>query len=259
MSTAKIVSFNLRAVWAGDGINAFIFRAGMIFAKVMREMPDVIAFQEVTEKHLDLLQRMLPEYTFCGQFRSKNYDGEGLFTAVRKDAWGVIAYETFWISPTPYTPGSRFEDQSDCPRVCVVTQVRHKETGKMLRLYNIHLDHISDAARIEGIKCVMEKSEEFNARTPLPTLILGDYNAYPDSETIRFCNDYKTPAIYDVTAQIPVTFHNYGACGVKIDYIYVTKELCDAFVSSDIWDMERCGIYLSDHYPVWADFELDKI
>ncbi len=256
---AKIVSFNLRCVWYGDGINAFMFRAGMIFDKIMKEMPDVLAFQEMSEKHLDLLKRMLPEYEFYGQFRSKNYAGEGLFTAVRKDAWNVIAYETFWISPTPYVAGSRFEDQSDCPRICVVTQIRHRETGKMLRLYNIHLDHISDTARIEGIQCVFEKMEEFNGKLSLPSVVLGDYNAYPDSETICFCNDYQSPRMFDVTKDIPVTFHDFGKRGIKIDYIYVTERLKNAFIGADIWDTEREGIYLSDHYPVWVDIDLDKI
>ena len=259
MSTVKIVSFNLRCVWKGDGINAFIFRAGMIYDKIMREIPDVLAFQEMSVDHLKLLQRMLPEYAFCGQFRSKNYTGEGVFTAVRKDAWDVIAYETFWISLTPYVAGSRFEDQSDCPRICVVTQIRHKETGKMLRLYNIHLDHISNTARIKGIRCVFEKMEEFNGKVPLPSLVLGDYNAYPDSETIRFCDDYKTPVMFDVTKEIPVTFHDYGKRGVKIDYIYVTEDMVDAVLETKIWDTKYNGIYLSDHYPVCADVELDKL
>lgn len=259
MSTVKIVSFNLRGVWKGDGINAFIFRAGMVYDKIMQEMPDVLAFQETAIDHLELLKRMLPEYVFCGQFRSENYTGEGLFTAIRKDAWDVIAYETFWISPTPYVAGSRFEDQSDCPRICVVTQIRHKKTGKMLRLYNIHLDHISDVARIKGIRCVFEKMEEFNRRLPLPSLVLGDYNAYPESETIRFCDDYQTTAMFDVTKDVPATFHAYGKCGIKIDYIYVTEELKRAFCASDIWADETEGIYLSDHYPLWAEFALDAL
>ena len=59
------------------------------------------------------------------------------------------------------------------------------------------------------------------------------------------------------TKEIPSTFHDYGKRGVKIDYIYVTEELKHAFLASDIWADEREGIYLSDHYPVWAEFELD--
>lgn len=259
MANMKIVSFNLRCVWQGDGINAFVFRAGMIYDKIMKEMPEVLAFQEASAKHIELLKRMLPEYTFCGQLRSKNYTGEGLYTAVRKDAIDMIAYETFWISPTPYVAGSRFENQSDCPRICVVSQIRHKETGKMLRLYNIHLDHISDLARIEGIKCVFEKMEEWNKKLPLPSVVLGDYNAHPDSETIRFCNEYETPRMFDATKEVPVTFHDFGKQGIKIDYIYVTEELKRAFTASGIWDTEIEGIYLSDHYPVWSEFEIDKL
>jgi endonuclease/exonuclease/phosphatase family metal-dependent hydrolase len=259
MSTIKIVSFNLRCVWIGDGINSFIFRAGMIYDKIMREIPDMIAFQEVTANHLDLLKRMLPEYVFCGQFRNQDYTGEGLFTAIRKDAWDVIAYEAFWISPTPYVAGSRFEGQSNCPRICIVTQIRHKHTGKMLRLYNIHLDHISDTARIEGIKCVMAKVKEFNERQPLPSMIMGDYNAIPDSETIRFCNEHKDPVIKDVSSALTVTYHGFGTDSQKIDYIYVTEEMADAVLETQIWDTKYNGIYLSDHYPVCADVDLDKI
>ncbi|MBO5048731.1 MAG: endonuclease/exonuclease/phosphatase family protein [Clostridia bacterium] len=261
MSIAKIVTFNSRNVWmwSKEGINCFIFRAGLIYEKVNKEKPDVIAFQEILQKNLDLLKKLFPEYEFYGQFRNEDYTGEGLYTAVRKDAWDVIGYETFWISPTPYVSGSRFEDQSECPRICVVTQIRHKETGKMLRLYNIHLDHISDAARIEGIKCVMAKVKEFNAKLPLPSMIMGDYNALPDSETIRFCNEHQDPVIKDTTADLTITYHGYGTDSQKIDYIYVTEDMADAVLETNIWDTKYNGIYLSDHYPVCADVELDKL
>ena len=261
MSISKIVTFNSRNVWmwSKEGINCFIFRAGLIYEKVNKEKPDVIAFQEILQKNLDLLKKLFPEYEFYGQFRNEDYTGEGLYPAVRKDAWDVIGYETFWISPTPYVSGSRFEDQSECPRICVVTQIRHKETGKMLRLYNIHLDHISDAARIEAIKCVMAKVKEFNARLPLPSMIMGDYNALPDSETIRFCNEHQDPVIKDTTADLTITYHGYGTDSQKIDYIYVTEDMADAVLETKIWDTKYNGIYLSDHYPVCADVELDKL
>ncbi len=260
MSTAKIVSFNIRNVWLWrkEGVNCFVFRAGLIYEKINREKPDVIAFQEIMPSHLELLQKMLPEYEFFGQYRNADYTGEGLYTAIRKESFSMIAYETFWISPTPYVPGSRFEDQSECPRICVVTHVRHKESGKMFRLYNIHLDHISDKARIEGIQCVLKQMEGFNAKVTLPSLILGDYNARPESETIRFCNEHKDPVIKDVTSHIENTCHSYGTEVQKIDYIYVSEDIEDAVLESGIWDTNFNGIYLSDHYPVYINVDLDK-
>lgn len=262
MSKVKIVTYNLRGVWlwSKEGINSFVFRAGLVYDKIRREEPDVIAFQEVVPTHLELLQKMLPEYEFYGHFRNADYTGEGLYTAIRKESFQLISYETFWISPTPFVSGSRFEDQSDCPRICIVTTVRHKESGKMLRLYNIHLDHISDAARIEGIQCVLSQMKRINTTTfEAPTLILGDYNAKPESETIRFCRENREPLLKDITAHIENTGHDYGKTVQKIDYIFVTEDIAQAVIGSDIWDTCFSGIYLSDHYPVFADIDLEQI
>ena len=262
MSTVKIVTYNLRCVWlcSKEGVNSFAFRAGLVYDKIRREKPDVIAFQEVVPTHLDILQKLLPEYEFYGHYRNADYTGEGLYTAIRKDSFQLISYESFWISPTPFVSGSRFADQSDCPRICIVTTVRHRESGKMLRLYNIHLDHISDVARIEGIQCVLAQMKRINETTFVaPTLILGDYNAKPESETIRFCKEHTEPVIKDMTAHIENTCHDYGKTVQKIDYIFVTEDIVNAVTGSDIWDTCFSGIYLSDHYPVYADIDLEKI
>ncbi len=259
----KIVTFNLRCVWKAERKNSFMHRAGFIYDKITREMPDVVAFQECTPIIMELMERMLPEYAFCGQYRSPNYDGEGLFVAVKKSEWTVLAYESFWLSPTPYVAGSRFPIQSECPRVCNVVQIRGKKNGKMFRIFNIHLDHISDEARIEGIKCLLDKMEEFNARVRLPAFILGDFNAGPECSTIRYCEEYEKTPIFDVTKDITLTYHGWGGVLIpdweKIDYIYVSEGMEKALTDVGRWEDENDGIYLSDHYPVYADFDLDKI
>ena len=257
----KIVTFNIRGVWdrEADPKNGFIHRAGLIYDKVSRETPDIMAFQECTPKIMELMEKMFPEYAFCGQYRSVNYWGEGLFVAVKKADWSVISYESFWLSPTPYVAGSRYPIQSDCPRICNVVQVRHRENGKMMRIFNIHLDHISDEARIEGIKCVLAKMEEFNARLALPSVILGDFNASPQCSTIKYCDEYEKTPIADVTKDIPLTYHGWGGVLLpeyeKIDYIYVSDGLEKKLTSVGLWDDCHGGIYLSDHYPVCAEFD----
>ncbi len=259
----KIVTFNLRGVWKAEKKNSFIHRAGFIYDKITREMPDVIAFQECTPPIMGLLEKMLPEYEFLGQYRSANYDGEGLFVAVKKEDFAVIAYESFWLSPTPYVSGSRYPIQSDCPRICNVLQLRHKENGKMLRIFNVHLDHISDEARIEGIKCLLEKMEEFNDRLCLPAVILGDFNAGPECSTIGYCEEYEKTPLCDVTKDIPLTYHGWGGVLTsefdKMDYIYVSEGMEKALTGVGIWDDISDGIYLSDHYPVYADFDIDNM
>lgn len=254
--SVKIVTFNLRSQYTGDGINAFIHRAGLIYEKIKHENPDIIAFQEVIEPHFELLPKLMPDYTFLGQFREADYTGEGVFTAIRTADWTPIFYDVFWISPTPHVPASRFEDQSHCPRICVVTGLRHKKSGKLIRVCNIHLDHVGESARVKGIRCVLEKIAEYEKELSMATVLLGDFNAEPGSETIRVTDACTKPVLHDLTLDIPSTFHGYGdyAPG-KIDYIYVSESLKDVCQSVTAWEDEHCGIYLSDHYPICAEFD----
>jgi endonuclease/exonuclease/phosphatase family metal-dependent hydrolase len=252
----KIVTFNVRCSWSSDGINSFIHRAGMIYEKIREEAPDVVAFQEIREKHLALLERMMPEYTFCGQLRNADYGGEGLYTAIRTDRLQVLGMETFWLSPTPYVAGSRYEHQSDCPRICVMTQVRNKKSGQILRIYNLHLDHKDEEARVLGMKSVLDYVTAQNQKTELPAVILGDFNAKPNSEAIALCRAYEGGLLTDLTEEIPSTFHNFGrmTTDCKIDYIFVSPTLAEACTGVTVWADVHDGIYLSDHYPVSAEF-----
>lgn len=253
----KIVTYNLRCVYEKwDGINSFIHRAGMIYEKITSEQPDIIAFQEVVEKSRDFLVKLFPEYIFLGHFREADYSGEGVFTAVKKDTFEVIGFEDFWLSPTPGIAGSRYENQSQCPRTCLMTQLRYKESGRLIRVYNLHLDYESDEVRQKGMECVFNKVKEYNKKLELPSVILGDFNAFPEDEVMKMCNSSKSPEITDVTKDIPFTFHDYGKCKDKIDYIYMTSDLIENLKEVCIWDDVSDGIYLSDHYPVCAELDL---
>ena len=250
MKNTKIVTFNLRNSYINDidGINGFSHRAGMIYDKITEEKPDVIAFQEVIPPILNLLKKLLPEYMFLGHYRNDDYSGEGVFTAIKSDTFDLIGLEVIWLSPTPYTAGSRFSDQSDCPRTCVMTHVRNKNTGEMMRIYNVHLDHISNSARELGMSAVFKFVNEQNEKLSLPYVILGDLNATPDSGVIKMCNN--TEGIFESTSQIPYTFHNYGKKEEKIDYIFLSDNFKNRVSDCIAWTEEYDGIFLSDHFPV---------
>lgn len=252
----KIVSFNIRCPWRDrDGKNDFIHRAGMVYDKIKTELPEVIAFQEVKAPTLTLLERMLPEYSFFGTMREQDYTGEGLYTAVRKDACAFLGTEVFWLSPTPYVAGSRFPDQSKCPRICLVTKIRHLATNRVLRVMNLHLDHVSDAARQQGIACVFSFLDGFEKRETLPTVILGDFNAEPADCVMHTCR--ARAGLFDTTAEIPVTFHGYGTTEKKIDYIFLSEAWRDRVQGVTAWTDVHEGIYLSDHYPVCLELNMN--
>lgn len=247
----KIVTWNLRMVWKnGDGINDFIHRAGFIYEKIMEEKPSVIAFQEVVPNSLEFLKRVLVEYEFIGGMRTENYDGEGVYTAFLKEEFIQLSSDFFWLSPTPYVPASRFEEQSVYPRVCVYNKVLYKKTNKVFNFFNLHLDNTSQIAMLKGFNCVLEYIEKNNTSIDKnATIILGDFNAEENSITIKSTN--KLNWIVDVTKGIKETFHGFGKIeNNKIDYIFISKCLVRMIETVDVWKDEINGIYLSDHYPI---------
>lgn len=255
----KVVTFNIRCVWKGygDGINGFVHRAGMVYEKILQEKPDVILFQEVQGAHLELLKRMLPEYTFIGHFREVGYVGEGLYTAVLNERVQVLGFESYWLSPTPYVVGSRYANQSDCPRMCLTLKLRDVLTGLVFRAVNVHLDHVSDEARVKGIRQVLQTTSERDRLDAMPTFIAGDFNAQPTSDTIKYCKNNDVFKVYDITDTIDVTFHGWGQTAIKIDYIFVTESIKANVQSVRTWDDCDEGIYLSDHYPVCVEIDTD--
>lgn len=250
MSKMKLVTFNLRVSVDVDGINCFPHRMGIIYQKIRAERPDIIAFQEVRPDQLECLEMMMPEYTLVGQGREVDYSGEGLYVAVRRESIQLLAFDSFWLSPEPYTPGSRFEHQSQFLRMCNVLRVRRRDTGSVFYVYNLHLDHKSDEAKVDGIQVVLDHLKGMAEKNPHPAVIMGDFNAMPDSEPVKICDSFEAVPMVNVTEDIPCSFHNYGRGAAKIDHIYVTKSFQASVIEVGIWDDAQHGIYLSDHYPI---------
>jgi len=255
----KIVSFNLRCVWDGDGVNCFPNRAAGILLKIWAEKPDVIGFQEGTEENVAFLRENLKGYDIIYNQRNADFGGEGLAVAVRTETVTLLGVDFFWLSETPDVPGSRYAIQSECPRICQCLLFKKNDTKQLFRVYNNHLDHISDSARILGIKQVMERVAQDSTKFgTVPGFILGDFNAEPGSETIEYCDNYKPYPIKDLTAGMEGTFHDFGRLEqpVKIDFIYTDAKTAEKPYTVTRWMDERCGVYLSDHYPVCLEIEV---
>ncbi len=247
----KIVTWNLRYIWKErDGVNSFVHRAGLIYEKIIAETPDILAFQEVTEKSRDYLIKLFPEYEFFGTLRSENYEGEGLYTAFRKDTFTLMSGDIFWLSPTPHKAGSRFANQSINPRICVVSKLRDIKTNEIFRVYNVHLDDLSDEARQIGLNAVLKTIDQNNADEKLPVVLLGDFNAKPDSNTVQLAS-FRGDLV-DVTTAFETTFHGFGTRNEKekIDYIFLDKQWESRVLKTELWTDCCAGIYLSDHYPI---------
>ena len=248
----KLVTFNIRCEWTDDGINSFPHRAGGIALAIREEKPDVICFQECTDRIFSLLQVLLPEYYILFNQRNADRKGEGLAAAIRKDTAQLLGLEVFWLSPTPYLPGSRYAEQSPYPRICQCLTLRCQD--RVFRAYNVHLDHKSDQARCLGMEATLRRVKEDLNKAPLPFFVLGDFNAQPQSTPVAYCRNNPFVNLTDLTDAFDHTFHRYGKLPAphKIDYIFADPTTAQCPHTVSLWTQETDGIYLSDHYPVCA-------
>jgi len=128
---------------------------------------------------------------------------------------------------------------------------KHKDIDTPFRVYNTHLDHIGEQARVLGMTQIINKIEADNQLIKLPLFLLGDMNAVPDSETIQMV----CKSLIDITTEIPGSFHGFkDESNCKIDYIFTDPETAKVPRTVTSWHDCVFGVYLSDHDPISAEF-----
>ena len=250
----KLVTFNIRGDFGVDGANDFCFRKPLIRQKLAAEQPDIIGFQEVLPHVADWLREELPDWCVVGCGREKGLGGEQATIAFREDRFNLISMQTFWLSPTPAQPGSRYEQQSWCPRTATELVLQERATGKVLRVVNTHLDHEGTLARQLGLTQILRHIDSADFFPHAPVVLMGDFNAQPDSEEMKIITAW--PGYTSAAADVGPTFHDFMRADpqVQIDYIYLKGDI--AVVSACKWTEEQDGVCLSDHYPVCVEAAL---
>ncbi|NJP40254.1 endonuclease/exonuclease/phosphatase family protein [Oscillospiraceae bacterium HV4-5-C5C] len=265
----KFVTFNIRCDYGQDGSNNFCFRQPLILAELARQQPDIVAFQEVLPHVAAWLKASLPDYYLIGCPRSATLSDEQVPVAFKKERFNLLQMETFWLSPQPYEPGSRYAVQSTCPRVCTAALFQDLSCGQIFRVLNLHLDHEGSPARELGLRQVLQYLKTVPLLPQAPVLLAGDFNAQPDSPELRLLQ--QNPDFLNLTEGIGITFHSFSPADppCSIDYIflkqgstaaragsaalYSPKQLYCSHVSK--WETEVDGVWLSDHYPICAELD----
>jgi len=252
----KLCTFNIRYDGGTDGINNFCYRKPLILRKLSEEKPDVICFQEVLPHVAAWLRDNLHGYYTVGCGRSEELEGEQLTVAFNAQKYALLEMETYWLSETPYVPGSRHRDQSDCPRVCTQVVLREYETGKLFRVINVHLDHIGAYARRTGLEQILTQAESAAFFPDAPLIITGDFNAYPGDREFDPVFARHTGYV-NATENIGHTWHDFKGDRMEdngnIDYIFLRGDIRCTHVEK--WKQQENGVFLSDHYPVCAMLE----
>ena len=247
----RFVTFNLRYDNQWDGENRFCFRQPLILRVIEAEKPDVICFQEVLPHMAAWLKKNLKDYYIIGCPRGERLDGEQVSVAFRKEGYQLLEMSSFWLSETPAVPGSRYPDQSDCPRTCTDAVLLEEAGGQVFRVMNTHLDHVGKEARERGLRQILRRAETEAFFRHAPVILAGDFNAEPDSEEMALLTESHD--LVQITREIGGTWHNFGReeRPKQIDYIVLRGHvICDGIRK---WTQQENGVWLSDHYPVCAD------
>ncbi|MGC8864367.1 MAG: endonuclease/exonuclease/phosphatase family protein [Bacteroidales bacterium] len=192
--------------------------------------------------------------TWFGKGRDNGQTG-GEFSAILYDStwFERLDGKTFWLSSTPDVPGVRGWDAA-CPRVVTWMLLKNRETGNRFYIINTHFDHQGETARRESARIVSDLAKEMQAKHPV--ILLGDFNANPESDVIRTisANSGLAEASTRVENYQPTTECTYTGFDGKdcehIDFIWVSQNI--KVESYQIIDNNNGFNRLSDHRPVKA-------
>ncbi|UTN05866.1 endonuclease/exonuclease/phosphatase family protein [Flavobacterium bizetiae] len=254
----KIMTYNIRLDVASDGENAWPKRKDYFASQIQFYSPDVFGVQEATPGQVTDIASALPNYNKFGVGREEGGTGEACTIYYKKDRFKVEQSNTFWLSETPNVVSRGWD--AACNRVCTYGLFKDLKTKKTFWVFNLHLDHMGEEARIKGVQLALKKISELNTKK-YPAFLMGDFNSEPDTKQIaeikKVMDDTK-----DVSKEKPFgpsgTFNDFKhnePVTLLLDYIFVSKnsglKIQKHAVLSDSKDLK----YPSDHLPVLIEID----
>jgi len=254
----KMMTYNIRLDVASDGENAWPNRKDFFTSQIQFYSPDIFGVQEATPNQVIDIASVLSDYNKFGIGREEGGTGEACTIYYKKDRFKVLESNTFWLSETPNLVSRGWD--AACNRVCTYGLFKDLKTKQTFWVFNIHLDHIGEQARVKGVQLVLSKMKELNTKK-YPAFLMGDFNSEPNtpqiSEIKKVMNDTR-----DISQEKPFgpagTFNNFNhnqPVTLLIDYIFISKnsklKIKKHAVLSDSKDLK----YPSDHLPVLIEID----
>ncbi|MBN2163793.1 MAG: endonuclease/exonuclease/phosphatase family protein [Pontiellaceae bacterium] len=264
----NVMSYNIRYGTAGDGENDWNSRRELLIGQLGRSGADTIGLQEALRFQIDEIRAALPQYGEVGIGRDGGEAGE--YSCILYDAtrFEVLDSGTFWLSETPEICSKGWE--AACVRICTWALLSERATGERFYHYNTHLDHMSEEARLNGVRLVSRRIDAGDRTVPF--VLTGDFNAAEDSRPVRYL---KGEACDDLTAWTHVTmvdtfrvlhplettvgtFNRFQGetGGAKIDYILTAPEV--TVLAAAIDHSMPGGRCVSDHFAVTASLRFPE-
>ena len=251
-----MMSCNVRCLTPLDlGKKSWFYRADLLLSDIVGQAPGIIGFQEATKWQYEYMVDCLPGYGSVIDYRDNSPLSEGCPIFYNEALYALKDKGSFWLSETPEVMSKDWG--SKCYRICSYVILTDKATGLDFVVFNTHLDHVSDEARIKGIAVVLEKISQFGG---LPSVIMGDFNALEGSKTYSSATEHFLDAQYAAAETCQShTYQNWGDPEKykRLDYFMISKT---GFVANSYQVVQPIhdGVYVSDHCPIVLQLTLKK-
>ena len=254
-TNVRYISYNIRYGTANDGDNAWQFRHEATKLMLETEQPTVFGLQEALPMQLDYIGECFPQYSRVGVGRDDGKeDGEFMALFFRNDLYDLLDSGNFWLSETPDVPGLGWD--AACTRIVTWAWLKDKNTGKSFYAFNTHLDHVGMVAREQSILLIVDKMKEIVKDEKAPVFLSGDFNSdisWPIFDPLKAeMTDSRT---FLPEEQWSETYNAWGKeyDGTRIiDYIFYKNAEVTSFRTLN---GDYGKPYISDHYPICADFK----
>lgn len=242
-TTIKVASFNVRYGTAEDGDDRWALRKDRAIQQIRDIDADILGTQEMLDFQSAYVEEQFPDYARVGR------DEEQIKLYYSKKRFEKKDEGLYWLSEDP--DGERKTGwDARYVRMAVWVELVDRETGMEIYFLDTHLDHIGEASRKEA-------AELLRRRSPDHAILVGDFNARPDSEayetlTEKFVDTYRV--LHTEEKGTVHTFVEPVEFGPRIDWILGPKqaEVVDATVEDGRYE----GRYPSDHFAVTATLRL---
>ena len=259
-SIISVLDLNIRYLNDVDLLNIWDYRKEGFIQCLLNSYADVFFFQEITHEQYDYIDENLNSvYEFVGIYRDSTDRSEKCSISYNIFKYTLTDWGQFWLSSTPNVPGSN-DFHNFFPRICTWCALK-QINGIDLMFFNIHLDHVNFSAHLPCINVFLEESEKILQKFPQIQFVFfgGCLYCEEDDVVIQRIKSYNYEEI-----MFENTFHDFtGEADRHWDYLFwkernivKTIEFRRAFVpKKDATISEEKKIYISDHYPCFAEFQ----
>jgi len=254
--TLNVMTYNIRFDTPADGVNAWPNRIQKVASVIQQHDPDIIGVQEALPHQLKELVKVLPQYAYTGVGRDDGKE-KGEFSAIlyRRNRFGLLNSNTFWLSESPDSVGSKSWDAA-ITRIATWARFYDRITKQEFFILNTHFDHIGVMAREQSVILIKNKLPKLSQEKP--AIVMGDFNCQPEEAAYK-----KMLTVDDLPLADALMGPRKGTyCGfevsdkpcIPIDYIFHSATWVPR--NFEVITTNDGKYYPSDHLPVFVSFEL---